>query len=151
MTELIGTLNDTIEVLQRTEKVDVELGRHFSTKGYTSCILYAVCPDNTLYRCQTFKDPDENICGAVSVYRNFEVNQDLFLDPSTHPTISEYNGKLFEPNKIHKEEFLKILQLDREPDEHYTFSKEDDIMTMEGLGDRILDSVINVYSPILTF
>lgn len=151
MTELIGTLNDTIEVLQRTEKVDVELGRHFSTNGYTSCILYAVSKDNTLYRCQTFKDANDSIHGAVSVYNNFNVNQDLFLDPSTNPTLSTYNGKLFEPNKIHKEEFLKILQLDREPDEHYTFSKEDEIEKMEGLGDRITDSVINVYSPVLTF
>lgn len=150
MTELIGTLNDTMDVLRQTQGCDVELGRHFSTDGYKACTLYAVSPSNVLFKAQTFFI-DGEIHGSLSVYENFDVDQRLFDDPTTSPTTMTYDGKTFVANKLHQDQFIKILQLDKEADQVYTFSFKDDISKMEGIGDILYNTVVNVYSPILTF
>lgn len=151
MTELMGTLNDTMDVLRNVQECDVELGRHFSESGYKACTLYAVSPNNVLYRAQT-TFIDGHIFGSVTVYENFDVDQRLFDNPFTSPTTMTYHDGVFEANKLHKEQFAKILQLNKEPDHVYTFSfNKDDVTEMEGLKDIIYDSVVNVYSPILTF
>ena len=150
MTELIGTLNDTMEVLRNSLVCDVELGRHFSETGYKACTLYAVAKDNILYRAQTFI-VDGYIHGSLSIYENFEVDQRLFEDPLTSLTTMTYDGKTFVPNKLHQEQFIKILQLDKEPDKVYSLSFKDDITKMDGIKDIIYNNVVNVYSPILTF
>lgn len=141
MSSILTLLNDTREVLNATKTLDedveeeykeagiertgldVELGRFFSLSGYDVARLFGVSRDNCLYRVTSFKIGNDWY-GEISIKRNFEFDHKVFEDPSIFDTKVQIKDNSVEFNKVHRDIFIKALQIDTY-DENIRFGEKD--------------------------
>ena len=161
MSSILTLLNDTRAVLNATRTLpeelqeiyeeegiektglDVELGRFFSLSGYNTAREFGVSKDNTLYRVTTFV-VDGKYYGEVSIKKDFEFDHKVFEDPRTYDTMIKIKDNSAEFNKLHRDIFIKALQIDTY-DEHIRFGEKDK------LPDMVNDDCVAIYSPLLGF
>ena len=161
MSSILTLLNDTRAVLNATRTLpeelleiyeeegientglDVELGRFFSLSGYNTCRLFGVSKDNCLYRVTTFIIDGQYYC-EVSIKSNFEFDHKVFEDPSTYDTTIKIKDNSAEFDKLHRDIFIKALQVDKY-DDHIRLGEKDDLPEM------VHDECVAIYSPLLGF
>lgn len=161
MSNILTLLNDTRELLNATKTLDedaveeykeagiertgldVELGRFFSLSGYDVARLFGVSKDNCLYRVTSFKI-DDNWYGEISIKRNFEFDHKVFEDPSIFDTKVQIKNNSVEFNKLHRDIFIKALQVE-DYDDNIRFGEKDKLPDIQH------NECVAIYSPLLGF
>jgi hypothetical protein len=105
MNEIINIFDNVIEVLQRTQMNKTKSKDSVLVNNGTSCVLYAISKDNTVYKCQASKDENREVRGSVFIYKDLDIDRDHIND------LEKY--------------------LSKEPDEQFNLSKEGDNITVE--------------------